>query len=92
MEDTKTTIDNLNKELDETKYLLQQNTEKVIERGNTLDDLDHKTASLNLSAVNFRKKSRNFKNKIWWKDKTPYIIVIIIIIIILIIIIVSSKK
>ena len=53
----------LNKEIDETKLILKENTEKVIDRDNNLNELDHKSARLNLSAERFRIKSRNLKMK-----------------------------
>ena len=84
-------IKNINKEIDETKYLLQQNCEKVIERGENIDELDSRAAVLSLSSINFKKKSKNLKNRLCCNSYLPYIIFLIIFISILIIIIVSRK-
>ena len=90
--DTDNNIDKLTKEVDETKHLLMKNCEKVIERGNTLDSIDNKAATLNLSSVSFKKTSTQLKNKMWWQEKSCIFIISGILLIIIIIIIASSTK
>jgi len=85
-------LQNINKEIDETKHLLQHNCEKVIERGEHLDQLDSRAAVLSLSSVNFKKKSKKLKNRLCCNSYLPYIIISVILIVILIIIITSRKQ
>ena len=90
--DHENSIDNLTREVDETKYLLMKNCEKVIERGNTLNSINNKATALNQSSISFKKKSTQFKNKMWWKEKHCILILAGVSVIIIIIIITSSIK
>jgi vesicle-associated membrane protein 7 len=83
-------IETLTKEVDETKHLLMKNCEKVIERGNTLNNIDEKAADLNASSVTFKKTSTQLKNKIWWQEKSCMFIGVGVTIIIIVIIIASA--
>jgi hypothetical protein len=82
----------LNKEIDETKKILKENTEKVIDRDNNLNELDHKSARLNLSSERFRIKSRNLKKNLCLKSYFPLFLSILLLFIVIMIIIISSKK
>ena len=82
----------LSKEINETKEILKANTEKVIERDNHLDDLDHKSARLSLSSERFRIKTRDLKRNMCLKTYFPLCLAILFLFIVLLIIIVSSSK
>ena len=82
----------LNKEVNETKELLKNNTEKVIERDNHLEELDHKSASLSLSSERFRIKTRDLKRNMCLKKYFPLCLSILFVFIVLMIIIISSSK
>ena len=92
IETSDTTIKILNKEVDETKYLLMKNCEKVIERGSTLDNIEQKATTLNVSAVIFKKNSVQFKNKMWWQNKAYIMIGVGVFLVIITIIISTTHK
>uniref|UniRef100_A0A6C0ELN5 V-SNARE coiled-coil homology domain-containing protein n=1 Tax=viral metagenome TaxID=1070528 RepID=A0A6C0ELN5_9ZZZZ len=92
IETSDTTIKILNKEVDETKYLLMKNCEKVIERGSTLDNIEQKATTLNVSAVIFKKNSVQLKNKMWWQNKAYIMIGVGVFLVIIIIIISTTHK
>ena len=88
--DTKINI--LNKEIDETKALLQKNTDKIVERNNHLEEIEHATASLSLSSGRFRVKSKKLKQNMCLEKYYPLFLFVMFIVIILIIIILSGKN
>ena len=92
IETSDTTIKILNKEVDETKYLLMKNCEKVIERGSTLDNIEQKATTLNVSAVIFKKNSVQLKNKMWWQNKAYIMIGVGVFLVIITIIISTTHK
>jgi len=85
-------IKQLNKEVDETKHLLIKNCDRIIERGDNIDDLDSKTDALNSSSLNFRYNTVRLRNNLWWKDKGCILVTIIIIVVIILIIALTNKK
>ena len=85
-------INELNQQIDESKETLLKACDNVLERGNSIDDINAKAANLELNSKLFRNESKKIKNKMWWKSHSCYIILFISIVITLIIIIVSSKK
>ena len=89
-----TTINSLNKEVDETKELLHKSINKVLERNDNLQDIESKTDNLRINSRIFRNKSRNLKIRKWLCDNSVYIIfwVLLFIFIIMIIVIISTKN
>ena len=87
-----TYIENLNKQVDETKHLLMQNCEKIIDRGENLEELDNKAVALSLSSHGFKKNTRKLKNKMWCQQKIYLCIPLFLFIIIIIIAIVRTNK
>ena len=85
-------IGNIQREIDETKHLLRDNTEKLIERDNHLDDIGHKSANLALNSQTFQTRARNLKTKMCIKSYMIQIIGAIIILCIVLYIIISSSK
>ena len=92
MSNLNNSLNNLNSQVDDTKQVLLNNCDKIIERDNRLSNLEYKTNELTSLSIGFKRQSRNLKNKMWWQDKMCWIIVTIIIIIIIIIIVVSKKN
>ena len=86
-------ISNLNKQVEDTKKLLMNNCDKVIERDRRLSQLENKTNELTSLTVDFKKKSHKLKKKMWWKSKMCYIMIFILVMLfIIILIIVKTNK
>ncbi|KAL8608969.1 hypothetical protein ACOMHN_062852 [Nucella lapillus] len=88
------TVSRLQSQVDEVKGVMTQNIEKVMERGDHLEDLMDKTEELEASANNFQKTSRKIRKKYWWKNKKMTLIIcgvsLLVILIIIIIILFST--
>ena len=89
-----TTINSLNKEVDETKELLHKSINKVLERNDNLQDIESKSDNLRINSRLFRNKSRNLKIRQWLCDNSISIIFsfLIIVFIIMIIVIISTRN
>uniref|UniRef100_A0A6C0IY54 V-SNARE coiled-coil homology domain-containing protein n=1 Tax=viral metagenome TaxID=1070528 RepID=A0A6C0IY54_9ZZZZ len=85
-------INDLSKQVDETKHLLMKNCDKIIERGNNIDELDHKAAALNLSSVQFKKNTKTLKNKMWCQKNYCIFIVFTLLIIVILILVIPKKN
>ena len=92
MSSTNKSLENIHKQVDETKHLLMNNCNKIIERGEKIDTLDERAAVLNLSSVSFKKNTRKLKNKMWWQEKRCIFVAIIIIILLILIIVFTYKS
>ena len=89
--------DNTNREaiektLNETRELLRDNTNKIIERENYLNDIEGKTEYLSFNSGLFKKNTRKFKTKMWIQKHSCFIIGLVITLFIIILIIVLSYK
>ncbi|XP_072410037.1 vesicle-associated membrane protein 8 isoform X3 [Chiloscyllium punctatum] len=78
---------NLQGQVNDVKGIMSQNIEKVLERGEKLDDLIIKTDDLQASADTFQKTSTKIARKMWWKNTKMIIIIVVIVVIIIILII-----
>jgi len=58
-----TDLEVIGKQIDETRHLLLDNTNKLIERDSHLDDIERQTANLELNSYLFKKNSRKLKHK-----------------------------
>jgi len=90
-----TKTSNIQRDIDQTTKIMRDNIQAVQERGERLDDLTDKTASLQNQAQGFRRGANNVRKKMWWKDMKMRIIIgvglIILILLIVIPIIVRNK-
>jgi len=55
-------------EVEETRRLMVHNIERVLERGDHLDNLVDRTSDLNSTAFAFRKRSTALRRRMWWKN------------------------
>jgi vesicle-associated membrane protein 4 len=62
------TVDNLKVQIDDTIGVMQENINKVSQRGERLDSLQHKTENLGISAKSFRRGANRVRKELWWKD------------------------
>jgi vesicle-associated membrane protein 7 len=67
----------------EVKDVMIDNIEKVLDRGEKIDLLVHKTEDLSESAHNFRYKSKKLKNTMWWRNFKLILLLVFIIVAIL---------
>jgi len=76
-------------QVDEVRGVMSQNIERVMERGEKLDDLVDKTGALEENAVKFRQTTKKVKRKMWWKNTKMTLILIVVVIVIIVILIFS---
>ncbi|TPX33880.1 hypothetical protein SmJEL517_g03339 [Synchytrium microbalum] len=75
-------------QVDEVVGIMQNNIEKVMQRGEKLESLQNKTDDLQQGALQFKRGATKVRRQMWWKDLKLKIIIAVIVIVILIIIIV----
>ncbi|KAJ7705473.1 synaptobrevin [Mycena rosella] len=71
---------------------MRDNIDKVNERGANLEELQHKTDDLAISAQGFRHSANRVRKNMWWKDMKMRLIIGAAIAVIIIIIVVSVVK
>lgn len=81
------TMSRLQSQVEEVKGVMTQNIEKVIERGDRLDDLMDKTEELEASAANFQRTSRKISKRYWWRNKKMTIIIVCVSIVVVVVIV-----
>lgn len=83
-------MDKLQDDVSEVTHLMKNNIEKVVDRGDRLDDLQERSEDLHSSSIQFHKSSRSLKRKMCCQNAkmTCCIIVVVLVIIIGIVLIV----
>ncbi|KAG0231307.1 hypothetical protein BGW42_000293 [Actinomortierella wolfii] len=85
-------VDALKSQVDDVIGIMQQNIDSVKDRGEKLDQLQHKTTDLEQGAIQFRKGASGVRRQMWWKNMKMRLLIGAGVAIILIIIIVSIVK
>lgn len=80
-------LDHVQGQVNEVKVILKDNINKVLERGDRLDDLIEKSGDLQATADSFQRTSTRVARKYWWKNVKLMIIIGIVVLVILILII-----
>jgi len=80
----------LRSQVNEVKEVMSDNIEKVMQRGENLDNLVTKTTDLEAGAAVFRDKTKIVRRKMWWKNTKMNIIIGVVVVVIILIIIVST--
>ncbi|KAL7324316.1 Vesicle membrane receptor protein (v-SNARE) [Mucor circinelloides] len=70
-------------QVDEVVGIMQENIDKVMQRGERLDDLRGKTEDLQATAGHFKRGANQVRKRMWWKDLKWKIIIALTIIVIL---------
>ncbi|KAH8556901.1 hypothetical protein BGW37DRAFT_474707 [Umbelopsis sp. PMI_123] len=70
-------------QVDEVVNIMQDNIDKVMQRGERLDDLRGKTEDLQATAGHFRRGANQVRKRMWWKDLKWKIIIGVTILVIL---------
>lgn len=61
-------VSQLRNQVDEVKGIMTQNIEKVLERGERLEDLIASTNELEAQSQTFQKTARRVQRKMWWRN------------------------
>ncbi|KAL9536869.1 hypothetical protein MBANPS3_012298 [Mucor bainieri] len=70
-------------QVDEVVGIMQENIDKVMQRGERLDDLRGKTEDLQATAGHFKRGANQVRKRMWWKDLKWKIIIAVTILVIL---------
>ncbi|KAI8969662.1 synaptobrevin-domain-containing protein [Pilobolus umbonatus] len=73
----------IQQQVDEVVNIMQGNIDKVLQRGERLDDLRGKTEDLEATAKHFRRGANQVRKRMWWKDLKWKIIIGVTILVIL---------
>ncbi|PVU85753.1 hypothetical protein BB559_006833 [Furculomyces boomerangus] len=74
------------RQVDEVTEIMQQNINKVLQRGENIDSLQTKTEEMSVSAQAFQRKAKSTRRKMYWqKIRLTLFILFLIIAIVLII-------
>ncbi|KAJ3315370.1 hypothetical protein HDU76_002222 [Blyttiomyces sp. JEL0837] len=83
-------------QVDEVVNIMNDNINKVMQRGEQLETLQNKTEDLQNSSLQFKKGANQVRKEMWWKDMKMKLIlggiVLAILIIIIVSIVVSTQK
>uniref|UniRef100_A0A8C5M3J8 Vesicle associated membrane protein 8 n=1 Tax=Leptobrachium leishanense TaxID=445787 RepID=A0A8C5M3J8_9ANUR len=84
-------VRDLQSEVEGVKNIMSQNVDRILARGENLDQLRNKTEDLEASSEHFKTTSQKVSRKYWWKNiKMIAIICVIVGIIVLIIILLAT--
>ncbi len=80
-------------QVNDVKDVMTENIDKILKRGDKLEDLVDKTNDLESSAIQFNVTAKKVKRKMWWKNlKMMFILGMVILIILAVIITVLVLK
>ncbi|KAI4873202.1 hypothetical protein NFI96_012241, partial [Prochilodus magdalenae] len=81
----------LQSQVDGVKDIMTQNVDRILARGERLDDLMDKSEDLQAGAQNFKQTSQKVARAFWWKNvKMIMIIIVVVVIIVLIIVLLAT--
>ncbi|KAM9306832.1 vesicle-associated membrane protein 8 [Pholidichthys leucotaenia] len=89
---TSARLENVQGQVNEVKVILTDNINKVLERGERLDELQGKAEDMVASADSFQRTSTRVARKYWWKNIKLMILIGVIVLVILILIILAATK
>ncbi|XP_012943839.1 vesicle-associated membrane protein 4 [Aplysia californica] len=76
-------VSQLQNQVDDVVDIMKSNVNKVIERGDRLEDLQDKSESLSSNSDMFRSRAKSLQRNMWWKNCRMRIILAVIVIIII---------
>jgi len=83
----------LRQQVNDVSDVMRQNVNKVIERGEKLEDLQERSEILEATSNQFQQQATRVKKKMWWQNMKMKIIlavVILVVIAILVVVIIAS--
>uniref|UniRef100_A0A8C1U9E0 Si:ch73-234b20.5 n=2 Tax=Cyprinus carpio TaxID=7962 RepID=A0A8C1U9E0_CYPCA len=79
-------------QVNDVKVILKDNIDKVLERGERLDNLIDITDNLQVTADSFQKTSTRVARKMWWRNTKMMIIIGVVVLAIIILIILLATQ
>lgn len=76
------------RQVNEVVDIMRSNVNKILERGEKLDDLGERAESLEVGANQFHTSARRIKRKMWWQNVKMWIIIGIVVAILIAIIVI----
>ncbi len=76
--------------MSEVSNIMQQNIDKILERGSRLDHLEDRSEMLSNRADEFRVGARRVSRKMWWQNMKVNIFIGVVVVIIILIIVCKS--
>ncbi|XP_069022269.1 vesicle-associated membrane protein 8-like [Embiotoca jacksoni] len=84
-------VQTLKDQVDGVKDIMTQNVDRILARGERLDDLMGKSEDLQAGAQHFKQTSQKVARTYWWKNvKMIVLIVVVVLIIVLIIVLLAT--
>ncbi|XP_041957007.1 vesicle-associated membrane protein 8 [Alosa sapidissima] len=84
-------VTNLKNQVDGVKQIMTHNVDRILARGERLDELMDKSEGLEAGAQNFKQTSQKVARSYWWKNvKIVVVIIVIVLIIVLIIVLLAT--
>uniref|UniRef100_K1RKI5 Synaptobrevin n=1 Tax=Magallana gigas TaxID=29159 RepID=K1RKI5_MAGGI len=81
-------LDDLDGEVSEVTSLLKDNVDKVLRRGDKLDDIQQKADDLESSSIQFKKRSTDLRRKMCCSNIRMTLILILVVVVIIAVIVV----
>ena len=76
-----------NQKVDNLKYEVNENVQKIIENGDNLNDLEDQTKQMNNMAGQYNKQAKSVERVMWWRKTRNMLVIIAIVVIVIVIII-----
>lgn len=83
-------LERAKKQVDDVKGIMGENVQRIIARGENLQDLDDRANNLTANANEFQRTSRTLKRKMWWQNLKMMLVLGLIVIVVIVIIIVAA--
>ncbi|XP_042344969.1 vesicle-associated membrane protein 8 [Plectropomus leopardus] len=84
-------VQSLKEQVDGVKTIMTHNVDRILARGERLDDLMGKSEDLQAGAQHFKQTSQKVARTYWWKNvKLVVVIVVVVLIIVLIIVLLAT--
>jgi vesicle-associated membrane protein 7 len=80
----------LQRDIDAVKDVMQDNIDRVLERGQKIDSLLESTEYLNESATTFSSNATELRRKMWWKNVKLLLLILFIVAIVIFVIVVVA--
>ncbi|KAM9744221.1 vesicle-associated membrane protein 8 isoform 1-T2 [Menidia menidia] len=84
-------VQTLKDQVDGVKDIMTQNVERILARGERLDELQGKSEDLQAGAQTFKQTSQKVARSYWWKNvKLVVVIIVVVLIIVLVIVLLAT--
>ncbi|XP_072048072.1 vesicle-associated membrane protein 3-like [Amphiura filiformis] len=79
-------------EVDEVAGIMKVSIDKLLDRGEKLDDLLENAEGLQFKAMTFKSTAKQVKQKYWWKNAKLWVLIIVIFLLIVGIIVIAALQ